>query len=318
MKKFITNLLLFLSPIISSGILMEVLLRRIPNDYQYKCYYLDRNSNDISVLILGSSHAYYGINPQLMTYRSFNAAYVAQSLFYDWQIIKKYDRCWHSLKYIVLPVDYFSFYGRLENGIESWRVKNYNIYYGIRSCNYTDNSELLSNKLLSNVGRIKSTYINHESTVFCSEFGWGTEYTSQKRKDLKSTGEVAAKRHFLINRGYFNENVAVLESIIKYADKNHVKVILYTSPAYKTYVQNLNREQLGRTINMLYAISKKYNNVSYINLLNDNSFTQVDFYDADHLDDLGAKKLTHKMDSLLFTTEKLPAGKMMCLNKRNI
>ncbi|MDR6940525.1 hypothetical protein [Mucilaginibacter pocheonensis] len=313
MKRFIIQVLLFLSPVIVLAVLMEALLRNIPNDYQYKCDYLNRNSNKIDVLILGSSHAYYGINPQLMTHKSFNAAYVAQSLFYDWQIIKKYDKNWHHLKFIILPVDYFSLYGRLENGIESWRVKDYNIYYGISSSHYTDNSELLSNKLRLNVARIKSVYFNHESDLLCSKFGWGTEYLSQKRKDLPSTGALAAKRHFVINEGYFNENVAVLTSIIKYAAKNHIKVLLYTSPAYKTYVQNLNRRQLNSTIGMLYVLSKKYDNVFYWNLLNNHSFNAVDFYDADHLDNLGAGKLTHKMDSLISMMEKGPNNRFSSL-----
>lgn len=295
---------MFLSPIVISAVLMEVLLRKIPNDYQYKCNYLDKNSNNINVLVLGSSHAYYGIDPQLMSHKSFNAAYVAQSLFYDWQIIKKYDKNWQNLKFIILPVDYFSLYGKLENGIESWRVKDYNIYYGISSHNYTDNSEVLNNKLLLDMVRIKSAYLNHEHAVLCSRLGWGTDYLSRKKKDLLKTGKLAAKRHFVIKEGYFNENVKVLRSIIEYANKNNVKVLLYTSPAYKTYVQNLNPEQLNSTINMLYTISKKYDNVFYINLLNNGSFKAGDFYDADHLDDLGAKKLTYKIDSLLLTIEK--------------
>lgn len=303
MEKFITRLLLFLSPIVISAVLMEVLLRKIPNDYQYKCNYLNKNSNNINVLILGSSHAYYGIDPQLMRHKSFNAAYVAQSLFYDWQIVKKYDKNWRNLKFIILPVDYFSLYGKLENGIESWRVKDYNIYYGISSNNYTDNSEVLSNKLLLDMERVKSAYVNHEHNILCSSLGWGTEYLSRKKRNLFKTGKLAAKRHFVIREGFFKENVEVLTSIIEYANKNHVKVLLYTSPAYKTYVQNLNPQQLNSTINMLYTISKKYDNVFYINLLNNNSFKADDFYDADHLDDLGAKKLTYKIDSLLITME---------------
>ena len=296
--------MLFISPIVIIAVLMEELLRKIPNDYQYKCSYLDHHSNDIKVLILGSSHAYYGLDPRLMKYNSFNAAYVGQSLYYDWQIVKKYDHNWHHLKFIVLPVDYFSLYGKNESSVESWRVKDYQIYYGIHSTNYTDNSELLSNKLLLNMGRIKSAYLSHESATLCSKLGWGTEYLIQKHKDLQSTGKVAAQRHLLIQQGNFRENVAILRAIIKYAVKNHVKVLLYTSPAYKSYVQNLNQRQLNSTINMLNTMSKRYSNVFYYNLLREKSFAQTDFYDADHLDNIGAKKLTHEIDSLLLSIEK--------------
>jgi hypothetical protein len=288
------------------AIVMEELLRKIPNDYQYKCSYLDHHSNDIKVLILGSSHAYYGLNPELMKYKSFNAAYVGQSLYYDWQIIQKYDHNWHHLKFIVLPVDYFSLYGKIENSVESWRVKDYQIYYGINSSRYTDHSEMLSNKLLLNISRIKSAYFNHAPAVLCSKLGWGAEYTLQKRKDLQSTGKLAAQRHLLIQQGCFGENAAILGAIIKYAMQNHVKVLLYTSPAYKSYIQNLNARQLNSTLNMLNSVRKQYSNVFYYNLLREHSFAQTDFYDADHLDNVGAKKLTHEIDSLLLNIEKRP------------
>lgn len=308
MKRFLITVLVFFSPIVISAIVMEVLLRKIPNDYEYKSNYLDKNSDNIDVLVLGSSHSYYGINPAFMKNRTFNAAYVSQPLFYDWQIIKKYDKRWHHLKVIVLPIDYFSLYGKLEHSAESWRVKDYNIYYGIKggshSYDYNYNSELLTNKLRLNMARIKSMYVNHETDVLCSNLGWGTEYNFSKRKDLLSSGKIAAKRHFFSDKNDFNENVGILKNIINYAMQNHIKVLLYTSPAYKTYVKNLNRNHLYKTINVVLALSKAYNNVFYFNLLNDKEFYATDFYDADHFDELGAKKFTHEIDSMVSVVEK--------------
>ncbi|WPU95595.1 hypothetical protein SNE25_08670 [Mucilaginibacter sabulilitoris] len=308
MKRFLITVLMFFSPIIISAIVMEVLLRRIPNDYEYKSHYLDKNSDNIDVLVLGSSHSYYGINPAFMKNKAFNAAYVSQPLFYDWQIIKKYDKHWHHLKVIVLPIDYFSLYGKLEHSAESWRVKDYNIYYGINtgnsSYNYNYNSELLTNKLRLNMARIKSMYVNHETDVLCSNLGWGTEYTFNKRKDLISSGKIAAKRHFFTDMNDFNENVGILKTIISYALQNHVKVLLYTSPAYKTYVQSLNRNHLNKTINVVKMLGNAYNNVFYFNWLNNKEFFATDFYDADHFDERGAQKFTREIDSVVSVVEK--------------
>lgn len=307
--------MLFILPIVVIAVVMEELLRKIPNDYQYKCSYLDKNSDNIDVLVLGSSHSYYGINPALMKNKTFNAAYVSQPLFYDWQIIKKYDRHWHHLKVIVLPIDYFSLYGKLEHSAESWRVKDYNIYYGISTgnstYNYNYNSEMLTNKLRLNMGRIKSMYFNHENNLLCSKFGWGTEYTFNKRRDLMSSGKLAAKRHFFTDMNDFNENVGILKIIVNYAMNHHIKVLLYTSPAYKTYVQSLNKQHLGKTINVVKALREKYNNVFYYNWLNNKEFLAADFFDADHLDNLGAQKFTQEIDSLLFNIEKLPDNKVL-------
>jgi hypothetical protein len=303
MKKFIWYTIFFIFPIALLSTLIEVLCRRIPNDYQYKISYLDSNANIINVLILGSSHAYYGINPVYLKYKAFNAAYISQSLDYDWEIIKKYDNHWHNLKCIVLPIDYFSFYCNLNESAESWRKKNYIIYEGIKLQNdLSSNTEILSSKFIVNIARIHSNYINHDSVILCSKLGWGTEYNSKKNKNLVISGKIAALRHTIKNSKCLEKNIFILTNIIKYAFTNKIKVLLITSPAYKTYVEALNSNQLNTTLNILNNLSRGYGNVQYYNLLNDKSFAGTDFYDADHLNEIGAKKLTNKIDSILTST----------------
>ena len=90
MKLFVNKTTLYLFPILILLLLIEVLTRAIPNDYTYKRDYLNNNSNIIRVLFLGNSHAYYGVNPAYINQNSFNAAYVSQSVNYDYQILKKY------------------------------------------------------------------------------------------------------------------------------------------------------------------------------------------------------------------------------------
>ena len=47
------------------------------------------------------------------------------------------------------------------------------------------------------------------------------------------------------------------------------------------------------------SLTKNYNNTTYVDFLLDTSFVKADFYDADHLNDKGAKKLTIKLESLI-------------------
>jgi hypothetical protein len=284
---------------------MEILLRKIPNDYEYKRSYLDKHSNDLNTLILGSSHSYYGINPQYIKDKCFNAAYISQSLDYDWELLKRYDGRWHNLKAIILPIDYASFYIDLDQTPEAWRAKDYNIYFDINiNASLSSNSEVLSNKLRLNIGRIHSNYVLHEPNALCSMLGWGIEYHSQTKEYLVKTGKIAAKRHSIGNTNDITKNLMILESIINYTHRHKIKVLLYTSPAYKTYVENLNRNKLNTIITTLQKLAEKNSNVYYCNLLSNDSFTAGDFYDADHLDVTGAKKLTRKIDSLLKVIEK--------------
>jgi len=191
MTKFIKYVFLFTLPIFILGGSSEYLLRNIPNDYLLKKEFLDENSDSIEVLFLGSSHAFYGINPANISLKSFNASHISQTLDYDFEILKKYDNHWNNLKCIAIPVSYFSLFGRLDKGIESWRVKNYIIYYGMNTSDtLLDYSELLTNSLNLNLRRIDSYYIRGNSEISCSNLGWGFNYNpDQFNKVTKKSHE---------------------------------------------------------------------------------------------------------------------------------
>ena len=285
-------------PIFVVAILMEILLRSIPNDYLFKKQYLDKNSSRIETLILGSSHSFYGLNPEYFSSNTFNASHISQSLNYDFEILKKYKDKFKNLKTIILPISYFTLFGKLEAGSESWRVKNYIIYYELNSSkSLVDYSEVLSNRINVNIKRIISYYVFGESTISCTDLGWGTSYNSKNARDLAESGKTASKRHTVdINsdkyQQIFQENIFILESIIQWSNKNNIKIMLLTPPAFETYRQNLNQEQLKITINTTSDICSKYDNCIYDNLLSDTNFVATDFFDADHLSDIGAKKLS--------------------------
>ena len=300
MSKFIKKVLIFSTPIIIFIILMEVLLREIPNDYSYKKNYLDTHSSEIETLFLGSSHSLYAVNPEYLNSNSFNAAHVAQSLDYDVEILKKYANQMDKLKYIIVPIDYFSLYNRLETGVEYWRIKNYTIYYGFdKSSGFVENLELLNGKWSENSFRVYKYLWKKKSEISCNQRGWGTNYNSKNKQDLFVTAKAAAKRHAKKSISFFDENVKIVDEIISIAKSKNVKVIFYTCPAYKTYVSQLNQEQLQKTILTIKGIQNLNTNVFYYNFLNDAKFTAKDFYDADHLNEIGAEKFSKKMDSII-------------------
>jgi len=83
-----------------------------------------------------------------------------------------------------------------------------------------------------------------------------------------------------------------LNSIIKWCKDNNHKILLLTPPAFEPYRQNLNLEQLNTTIKTTSEVCSNYDNCTYMNLLSDTNFVSKDFYDADHLSEIGAKKLS--------------------------
>jgi hypothetical protein len=282
---------------------MEFFLRQIPNEYTYKKEYLDNHSNEIQTLILGSSHSYFGIDPIYFSQNTFNVAHVSQTLDFDFEILKKYQNNFNSLKNIILPISYFTLQSKLKRGQDSWRIKNYVIYYEMdipySLSSLSTHIELLSSNPFVNTKRFASYYIKGHQNIPCSELGWGTSYNSSNAQDMKKTGKAAAFRHSKnkdSDENFFHENIITLNSIMEFCVKHDVKLIFITTPAYITYRENLDKEQLSQMIETITEMTEKHANWQYINLLDNPIFTSDDFYDADHLNEIGAKKLSLLID----------------------
>jgi hypothetical protein len=298
MKKFVKYVVVFFVPLVVCGIAMELLLRQIPNDYAYKNDCLQKHSNEITQLYLGNSHAYFGIDPKYLSGNAFNAGMVSQSIDYDWAILKKHQDNWKNLKCIVIPVDYFSLFLRIDTGLESWRAKNYTIYHGLPDRDLANHFEVTSSKLYANVTRLWEYYIKGKTDLHCSKTGWGTYYNSAKNQDLVSTGKISAQRHTANDYNCYTKNVAVLDSIIAFAEHRNIKLVLVSYPTHQTYRSHLNVKQMALTLQTIKQKIAEHPDVRYYNLMSDPEFVARDFYNADHMNEIGTKKLTLKIGRL--------------------
>ena len=302
MNNFLKKTLLFLFPILIVLILLEITTRAIPNTYSYKKKYLDKNSSKIKVLFLGNSHAYYGVNPKLIKTSSFNAAYVSQSLNYDYKILYKYKDCWDSLQYVFIPIDYFALYNRLEYGSESYRTKNYVNYFQFPTNDlFINNLELLNGSVSQKFSRFFRVFSKRKKSGFndisCNELGWGG--WTKTNVDLNVSGKLAALRQKLNSNGFININTQELKNIILFLKEREIKLVLYTLPACKGYIESFDSNQFEIIRNIGLNLTKKNSNVKYFDFLSDPSFSEIDFHDGDHLSIEGARKFSLKIDSVL-------------------
>lgn len=280
---------------------MELYLRNTPNDYTYKNAYLEQNSSKIETLILGSSHSYYGLNPLYFSKNTFNASHISQTLDYDYELLMKYKDHFKTLKRIYIPMSYFSLWERLKAEGGSWRCKNYAMYYNIdTSGKLKHRSEVLSLPFHKNITRVVSSLFSENGEISCTELGWGLGYDSEKQRDLVLTGKLAVDGNtFEIENPKYqrtlNESIFLLNEMINWSKENKIKVVLFTPPAYKTYRQNSDKKQMDATINISTEIAKNHTNCRYYNFIDDASFVSQDFFDADHLSELGAEKLSKKL-----------------------
>lgn len=298
MKRFIIHLLKIIIPILFFFLALEMAIRKIPNDYQLKKEYLDKNATQINTLILGSSHTFYGINPAFFSNKTFNAAYVSQSLDLDYEILKKYDSKLKNLQTVIIPISYFSLFETLETDIEKWRIKNYVLYYGLENkYQFTDNFESLNNHITRNIKKIVKHYAFNTSFITTSNLGWGTNFNAKTKKPFK--GAFTAKKHTVKNFNLYAENLKSVHKIITLCKKNKINIVFLTTPTHQSYYQNLNKIQLEKTTKTISELVKKNPNCNYLNLLKSEVFTNKDFYDADHLNEIGAEKLSILLNNSL-------------------
>jgi hypothetical protein len=295
MKQFWLHILKIMLPIIVFFLVLEIAIRKIPNDYQLKKNYLDKNASKINTLILGSSHTFYGVNPKYFSKHTFNTAYVSQTLDLDEVLLGKYLRKMTNLKAVIIPISYSSLFETLETDVEKWRLKNYILYYGFENkYHFTNNFETLNHDILLNLKKAVKHYVLNKSFITSSNLGWGTNFNSKERK--KFEGQFTAKKHTANNFKLYDGNLKNLQEIIKMCQKKNIKILFITTPTHDSYYNNLNQIQLSKTIKTINELIQKNQNCIYLNLLKSRMFINTDFYDADHLNEIGAKKLSLFID----------------------
>lgn len=301
MKAFLLKVGLFLLPLFIIGIFLEYTLQNITNDYSYKNDYLEKNAKDLEVLFLGNSHSYYGINPEFISKKSFNASHVSQSLAYDFEIFKKFNPKLTKLKILAIPISYFSLHYNVENGKEAWREKNYCIYYNIfRSKQIKNYFELTSNSAKTDSIILTDYYKKNKDLKKCNALGWRLHDSLLYRKNMAKNAKRSAKRHNYSVAKNLKQNQSILKDFIAIAKSKNFKILLYTAPVTEKYYTLLNPKKLRENKKVMASLTDN-KTVFYHDFINDARFQESDFYDADHLNNQGAAKFSKIMDATLLT-----------------
>ena len=305
MKRFLIKLCLFVLPVVLVATAMELTLRSIPNNYAYKHEYLKRHASEIEVLVLGSSHGVYNINPDYISGRAFNAAHLSQSFKYDYYIFDRFKPQFSNLKSVWIPVHYRSLFYELEDDPEHWRENYYSIYYG---CDYHASPlrrlELFTAHPTTLIKRFAKNLRSKGKMTLCNvtEAGFGLIATDADRDPLEESGLWTAQRHTTHDYKHLENNYRILDKLIAECRELDVEVVLFSPPVYRSYAENWDAAQLDIMQTRIAGLLSQHSNVHYHNFFLDERFGEADFLDSDHLNGPGAKKLTVLVDALMIGT----------------
>lgn len=297
MKRFLIYVFSVLVPVALILGVCEYLVRQVPNPYKYKEEWMEKHHNEVETLILGGSHMFYGVKPDLLGNNAFNLANTSQGLKYDYFLFNKFD-C-PNLSVLILPISYSTFFGgKIENGSEWYRAIFYRIYmdYPEHSVFSRYNYEFTNMRVF----RVKlRSYFNPSKDLGFDEYGWGSIYRLADKDTVKwnngSEAIEAAKRHTSKNweKALSNakEKYAMLEDIASICKKKNILLVLITTPCWRDYTNMLDKRQLSTMYDLISQFPKSHD-VVYLDYLRDDRFEPNDFYDSNHLSDIGAVKFS--------------------------
>ncbi len=304
MQSFLRKIGLFFSLPLLCFLVLEWQMRVTPNSYTMKMDNFHQKKSKIESLILGNSHAYYGLNPEHFSSNTYNLANLSQSLDIDKILLEHDIDKMPELTRIILPISTFSLNFRIEDSEESWRKYDYLFYAGLNPeqlniSSYDLNSIIMVlGKGVSSCMKIMLKILKGEDLSYCSDTGWANNYIGSNPQTIKSNAENTAKRHNSFNYS-FNENEESLESIIEIGKKHGVAVTFINLPVSESYFNHVDKGKWKEVVQLLKSLEKKHDNVHYLNWIQQDGFGIEFFHDPDHLNHAGAKKVSKLLDDYL-------------------
>ena len=303
MRKFNVKNLFLLVPFFLLWIYSEYFYRSVPNNYTLKKQYIEQHSSEIEVLLFGNSHCFYGLNPDYFSKETFNFSNSSQTIYFDKLLFDQYFDRLPQLKQVVFCIEYMNL-SQKDNTKDNFRLKYYYQQYMNLDVPIVSMFDLKKYSLSLTQSLFKTSilifrYHETKTLINCNPNGWGFNH-----KKINSTPpEKNAKQRASIHEDgsiNFLVNLERIRAIIDACKKINIKLIILSMPQSKSYTSYLNKKKLQFIFNNCKDLeNSNKNNVHYLNLFKDNRFIDEDFFDADHLNDRGAKKCSQILNEFL-------------------
>ncbi len=305
MYKFIKKIFVVLLFFMLITSVFDIWLRSQKLSYAAKYEGLIKAKDKVELIILGNSHANYGVNPSVFkNIYAYNLANVSQKIYQDKRIILKAlsEYKFPKLKYVMINVDYHSLIYSSQEQRNLWS------YYDL-GIKYKDENYLLPNlspflwgykpkvtfSFLEKHFRKKQKYLDSEYGVnphssYIKGF-LAFEGTDNSRFNNKAYKERVASWKEDINNSERKEIVQDLRELITTLKNKGIKPILFSNPTYKDYNMFLDKNIINRNNHDISIICDEFK-IKYLDFMIDKHFTKEHFYNEDHLNSKGAKLFT--------------------------
>ncbi|MES2767208.1 MAG: hypothetical protein V4642_15135 [Bacteroidota bacterium] len=309
-KKFLLKTLVFLLPLALVFGYFEVRLRAMETTYSTKKRDFTQQMDSVEILVLGSSHALYGIDPSQFSLRSYNLSNSSQTLYYDEKLAEKYLDNMPLLKAMIIPVSYFSLWYELEDTKDAWRVYFYKHFWGIESPGMqTFDSENFSYIMMYSPEiawfYARRGFQDTNVTGSVRPNGWIAATGHEVDQLTDSLAKVRVGSHDRVHfENRLPQNIRNLENFIQLLKKRNIEPVFITTPVSELYAKFARPQVVLKNEAIMKELSKKHN-CQYFNYFRDARFTLEDFNDNDHLNPRGAVKFSRILNEEAILKRKL-------------
>ncbi len=311
MNTFLKKLLIFLAPGLFIIFFFEIYLRNTDTLYKEKIRGLESYADSVELLIMGNSHACYGINPAQFDSPTFNLAQSNQSLYFDKRLILKYLDKLPQLKFVLISLDFHSLYFSSQGIRDVWSFYGHGIPYK-KSIGpptkvsyifgYTPKAAFtfLKKDLLMNRNNEYSHPMDIEDNVhgyLPKDRGWvyfeGTDESTFENSGCAN--RAAAFNNTVRNSRERSENLIDLNDFINQLKGRNIIPVLVTSPVYQTFSSMLDKS-VSRQNKIDIDSLCRVRQIPYWDFSADGRFEREDFFNCDHLNKKGANKFSKELN----------------------
>jgi len=301
MKKFLINFIVFCFPIILFGAILEVFLSYIPNTYRWKKEILSKNLNDVEILILGSSHALGGLNPDFFHLPAINMANNSQSLFYDINLIYYYRSDLKKLKVVIFEMSFYNLFYTMDEGYEPWRSKFYYKYWNFQP--QITKRFLFYDKLYINLYPLNKIFLLNARAKSLDLDATSNGYLKDYSVLSGNKMENSKKRYLSLKNTFYDsqsikQNIEILNNIIIKLQEDSIKVIFLQYPYWYGFSNMIELKWIRMNDSIYKNWIDKYD-VKYFDFSKSKLFRDNFFADVDHVNYIGAELLSKKIDSII-------------------
>jgi len=259
----------------------------------------ETEKNNIKCLITGTSHTYLGLNPNLFPIKTINIAEVSKPVGIDIKIIKKYINNLNNLKYVIIPIDYFTFH---YSGINEDFSKKYYYHWHIK--NEVSKPDFLYDFHFFNCGCFSGLKEILQKNSYNYLMGFSPHYdyfstVSAVDQINFSKEKINTWHQYFIDTLESNNIKNSILNLILLLNKKNIKTIIINMPVSKT-LQKLYKAEILKSNALLLESLLNQSGAIHINLQANKVFDNDSlFTDCDHLNNNGATIATNEIKKII-------------------